>query len=758
MCTNNNFKSNDDFKKVALRQNAFYVPNFNDAFSPPNAQTLSFIKSLAEYGFGVSESLLHALNDTSDEDKQSFITLLSEILGTTLNWTPLVKDWQTPTNETPSGYWQTFLFNIKALFSDDKDNKDNATLLQCGHYIPNDLFELSRYNGCPYCGTPFEFESLTLKHQGSGLKLLNLWTDKDIHAYLQELLTSPVPLDATQTDSLKLLLKHITPSDETDIAIKETLVLVVDYYMDTHQPNLAGRYFKTPTDVLRYLWYKQTGFLQLIEPKTLIKQSTKNNRHYWQILDNRQIASQTKKDELKLKYSRKTCKIVAKWLNELPLSPKQSAQMMHPKRQMWVRFIRALRLHEYAKKDGFDNLKTLLDIFYRGDYPVWAGQVENHRLKNDITALALLKERPSVFARSLFANILRFGSKDTLAYFEPVAKSIPMRLLLTLNAYADSYFDKTAKRSVKTIIGTRKLIDVNPLVKQLSDDELKAIKADIKNLCLSELTKRFKNQVVEFGHCYIDPELMSIPLPIGDRMDNVQDFLPTLMGERFDLQGDTIRLFMQWGQGLPAQHLDMDLSCQIIYDDKTDYCAYFEKYPVGCRHSGDIREIPDMIGTAEYIEIDFETLNQHGAKFVSFTCHAYSVGDISPNLVVGFMDSKYPMTVSEKGVAYDPSCVIKQVKISRPLQKGLLFGVLDVKARQVIWLEMAFDGQTAMSLDGQAMTALLAKLANKITIGQLLHIKAKAHGWQIETDPSVADIVYDVAWARDLGNINQLLN
>ena len=62
-----------------------------------------------------------------------------------------------------------------------------------------------------------------------------------------------------------------------------------------------------------------------------------------------------------------------------------------------------------------------------------------------------------------------------------------------------------------------------------------------------------------------------------------------------------------------------------------------------------------------------------------------------------------------------------------------------------------------MSLDSQAMTALLAKLANKITIGQLLHIKAQAPGWQIETDPSLANVIYDTRWARDLANVNAML-
>lgn len=55
-----------------------------------------------------------------------------------------------------------------------------------------------------------------------------------------------------------------------------------------------------------------------------------------------------------------------------------------------------------------------------------------------------------------------------------------------------------------------------------------------------------------------------------------------------------------------------------------------------------------MVGTAEYIELSLPELAEAGAKYVTFTANAYSCGALSPNLVVGWMDSAYPMKVSEK--------------------------------------------------------------------------------------------------------------
>ena len=120
------------------------------------------------------------------------------------------------------------------------------------------------------------------------------------------------------------------------------------------------------------------------------------------------------------------------------------------------------------------------------------------------------------------------------------------------------------------------------------------------------------------------------------------------------------------------------------------------------------------------------------------------------------MDSKYKMKVSERtGVAYDPSAVIHQVRITQPLQKGLLFGVLDVEAKEIIWMELPFQGQVAQALSISGVNALLEKLNSKFTIGNLLKLKAEAQGLQMENDPTLADEVYDMQWAGQ-GKVSEL--
>ena len=772
--------------KIALRQNALYIPDSMVAQRAIQPGTLELVAALRRHGFGVSEDLLHAINGTNNEYRQLVVRTIKQILNVKLNWAPLIKNWEVPTRESAVDHIITAFYNQ---FPDLVKNDDyicywydyddyyeandiknynreyftpkHERFLACGHYIPYGTFPLWRYNGCPFCGTPFQLGKIESTEQGSKLKILDLWREHDANAYYQNLLASKTALDATQVDSLKRLLPYFSVDKKTTIEMKETLILVVDSYLLSEGNEVAaGACFRTPTDILRYLWYKKTRFLQLLPPKTIVAKNAKNYSHIVYSLNKSEEAKIEAKEELRLKYSRKECARVARWLNTLPLSAEKACELMHPKREMWVRFIRALRLAEYSKKKGFEKLAMLLDVFYHQKYEVWQSKVQQAYLNVDTnTVLGYLKERPSQFARSLFATMLWVGTEATIAAFKEVIDQVPMRLLFTLNNYADLYFTPHGTRSVKIITGDYVEVPKNQWVNLgYNEEQLAQMKTAIEELCLWVIRRKFAAYPNPHKTIFIDEQLYHLPLPIGDRSTTIHDFNATLMGTKFPLEGNEVRLFMQWGKDLPAQHLDMDLSCYIIFEEgckmKKDICFFDRLTATGCQHSGDIRSIPNKVGTAEYINIDVNILRRKKAKYVTFVCNAYSNGALSPNLVVGWMDSKHKMKVSERtGVAYDPSTVIHQVRITQPLQKGLLFGVLDVEKKEIIWLEVPFQGQVANDLSLSTVKALLSKLSAKTTIGNLLTLKAEAQGLQVVSDKALADEVYDRQWVAQ-GNVS----
>lgn len=739
-------------QNVSLRQKAVYIPqaaivNEQKALSE---RTGVLVANLRKLGYGVSEPLLRALNGTSPGFQAQLLATFREVMGVNKNWTPLVKGWDTPTGENFTDHIMTFFANVFQARGDR---------LQCGHIIPYGTFPLERYNGCPFCGTPFEAGEIEVFGQGSKVKVLDLWQEAELNQFFADLLASKTALDATQMDSLQILLAEL-PLPNAKIAMKETLMAVIDLAIKNGQAEKVQTLFTSPTDILRYLWFKKTGFLQIIEPKTILKRTKSNNKSRgFLTMTTGSKEKLAKKLELKLKYGREDAKIVAKWLNDMPLEAEKMAEIMHPKRGMWVRFIRALRLAEYSKKKGFEHLKELMDVFYNEAYEVWQGRVNHFRLRADASkTFALLKQRPGLFARSLFANMLWFGADETLAAFSEVIDKVPARLVFTLNMYAKNYFDKSQTRLVRPLGGVAKSISPNAMLNSYKNAELAQMCEKIEDLALLAMEKRFAAIKNENKTMFIDPYLFYMPVSIGDRSETVQDMPSALMGTRFPVEGNEVRLFMQWGTGLIAQHLDMDLSCHIAYEKTADICSYSRLVTTGCKHSGDIRSIPNKIGTAEYINLNIKELQAANAKFVTFTCNAYSSGALSPNLVVGWMDSKFPMKVSERtGVAYDPSCVQFQVRITQSVSKGLVFGVLDVEKAEIIWLEMPFAGQVVGGLNFKGVKALLDKLNSKLSVGNLLTIKAKAQGLALVETAEAADEAYTQQWAANAAAVTALL-
>jgi hypothetical protein len=241
----------------------------------------------------------------------------------------------------------------------------------------------------------------------------------------------------------------------------------------------------------------------------------------------------------------------------------------------------------------------------------------------------------------LFANMLWFGKDAPIEAFAAIIDKVPARLVFTLHMYGETYFVKGANRVVKPLGGNNKNISANRLLSLYDDNGLASMQTAVAQLCMLAMQKRFAAIATTNRTIYIDPMLFKIPLSIGERSETVQDLPSALMGSRFEVEGDTVRLFMQWGTGLPAQHMDMDLSCHIAYASATEICSYSRLVATGCKHSGDIRSIPTQVGTAEYIDININDLRKANARYVTFTCNAYSYGAITPNLVVGWMNSQF---------------------------------------------------------------------------------------------------------------------
>ncbi|HRE90103.1 MAG TPA: hypothetical protein PK095_13295 [Myxococcota bacterium] len=737
--------------RVALRHQAIFLPApDHEQAAASRSELMCFVGDLARLGFGLDEGALRLIPELSNEQLENIVTVLRENANVDLSWAPLVRGWDVPPTETFADYFATFLathFGVE------------GTRLACGHLIPEGTFRLERYTGCPFCGTPFEHHSPELLGAGSRLTVLGTWREEDARLALENLLRSPVPLDATQRDSLSLLLAAL-PLPETSIAIKETAMAVIDALVEAGRELEALGLFETPADVLRYLWFKKTGQLRLVRPAVIIRRKLENQGMQKRgARDRRAAALEAERSALALRYGRRECARVAAWLEALPGELKELAASMHPQRAMWTRFIRALRLPEYARRPDRTRLARLLDLFYRADHPRWLGELERLTLDNDPRALTMLATRPGLFMRRLLPTLVRFGARSVFEHLRQVAERVPLRLFLSLLNHAARCLDPSAQRLVSPLGDRPRLIPGPAYVDRLERAERDALLGALEDFARSEMQRRFARTPNKARTVWIDPALRRMPLPIGERSDNIQELPAPLMGARFPVQGQVVRLFMSWGRGLPAQHLDMDLSAAVIYDDRAERCYFGMKTIPGCQHSGDIQSIPDQVGTAEYIEVDVGRLDELGARHVVFTCNAWTRGELSPDLVVGWMGSEHAMEISATtGVAYDPSCVQQQIRITSTLAKGLAFGVLDVGAREVIWAELVFDGAMVHNLNHDNVKVLLARLEGRLSIGEILGLRAAAQGVRVVEREADADEVFTARWGLDAVGVMRLLD
>jgi len=388
-------KSEEKRIKTALRYQALYIPDeWTDQNQTSNGDAAVFTAALSKLGFGLREEAFAAVKILKPESLGIIADIFQKIMGVRKNWTPMIKNWIVPTGVSAEDHLITLFANVFGA---------EGTEMPCGHMIPDGTFPLERYNGCPFCGTPFEFGEIEYKGQGSKLKILELWKEDDLDKCLAYLLESRTALDVTQMDSLLLLLSEF-PLSDVEIKMKETRMAVLDHLLKKDKRDEFISLMKTPADLMRYLWFKHTGFFQLVRPKTVRRRKRSNARALYflktaeKVKEEMKEAERAAKNEIKLKFSRNICLLSAEVLNRLELKAETAAEIMHPHRGMWVRFIRALRLSEYAKKDGFEKLKKLLDVFYNESYEVWAGRLEKYRKEKDPRALELLKERPGVFS------------------------------------------------------------------------------------------------------------------------------------------------------------------------------------------------------------------------------------------------------------------------------------------------------------------------------------------------------------------------
>ena len=756
---------NTALQRVALRSLALYLPDPAPERAPLSPHAAASVATLASFGFSLTEEALARFAALSDRNRDDILRTVAEVYRADANWTPLVRDWLTPTGQTPLDMLMAAFCNV---IDAEHPGAVPGTRLSCGCLIPDGIFPLSRYTGCPLCGTPFETSAGVNFGGECKLKVLGVFTDDMASALMRSLLEQRTPLDASQASTLSMLLAVFPVPALVEVPMKETMVLAAQALFAADRPAQAARLLRTPADVLRFLWAERTGVPRILRPATLVGMSAASWSHVCPLLDASAEAAEGRARSLHLHYPRSRGRMIAAVLENMDMKPEAMAANMHPNREMWVHMIRALRLTEHARRPRFPRLARLLDIFYNGTYAVPQQGVDTALRQGLIdVAAGLLQKRPGAFARQLFSVMLKEWAvarsfEKTISAFAQCAHQLPTRLLLGLANNADAYFNADPDSLKLVIIATGLPHEIYPNDKiGTTPAEVRAeMYRAVRRVAMNALSRGYAAMPhPELGKIYIAPELFIIPLPAGDRSALVSEVGTVLPGMRLPVEGSKVRMFLHWGLGMKACHLDLDLTALILYPDHREECAFYNLSPTGAQHSGDMRAIPDDVGTAEYIELDLPALRRAGAQQVVFTAECYSGGAMPPGTLVGWMAASSPMTVdAATGVSYDPATVQQLLTLPRSAGwRAITFGMLNVLSGKVTVLAIPGMDQVAGENAAEFAKKALEKLGNKITIGQALKLYAQAQGLEIVDAPADDSLNFADESLQDIPALLQLL-
>ncbi|MBP3511103.1 MAG: hypothetical protein J6K19_03570 [Prevotella sp.] len=445
-----------------------------DMSSAVASHVLVFAFRLKDKGYYLSEELLHALCQLDTKELECISEVISTEKGINLLLHRHLRMFNKIISTSDSArfeYWMQMLFKRKRL--------SRFTALPCGHNIPNGIFPLAKYHGCPFCGAQFQASDLRYRGKRGRLNELRLFTDEDIVKLYHTLLCSTALLNGVRKDCLGHLLATYPVPENIVMENNDTVLYVMRILVEQGRAGEASRCIRTPTDILRYLWYEKTGYLQIIEPKKCFQNAAREKSPG---------TVDDMKRQLRLKYSRKECRRVAAWLNSIPMPAAEAAEDMNPKRGMWVRMIHALRLGEYSRRKGYEHLAEILDVFYKKEYTTWQGAID--KAADADAVLKMLKERPGLFARCLFSTMLRFGAEATINAFNEISDELPLRRLQLLVYLAYSYFNPGKSRLARPVTGGRYRIPVNKHLHQYSKEERWAMVRMVGNVYRASIQRR----------------------------------------------------------------------------------------------------------------------------------------------------------------------------------------------------------------------------------------------------------------------------
>lgn len=602
-------------------------------FECPTAVVATFGKNLEALGFVPSRALFDRLRTQPPEEVgriyREILPILERMLGTHRAFRPMYPNFPAQVmaasdlelyGNALAHYWGSFV-------ADATSQPDYILLPSYPKDEREPLAEPVRLRVIDL-GSQADFEAIFTGLVGSNGSLSE--SDKEVVAWFVE----------DQGDDLPRLLPPEIPQ-------KENLALLAGLLLKRSEPTFLLPHLKTATDVLRVAVVMSEGDVSLAAPTKFRKFSRRERRFFLRALE--------------------SCGEITEDMLRRPGAWTRLGEILHPSEYK----ARYPKVHE-----AFDTLRN------NKPFDTFESKVEaGLRHRNLGTVVALLKQRPGVFARRLDHLLRLGGGPDAVAAFLEVADRVATPVLLQVGHHfrarplgheVRAFFPKGNTAKVQVVEGA-----LAPLPIELTTAVADGIR--------SVLVDRFA-QLPALGQVRVDEALKNFLVPFAQRSAS-KSLRTVAQGSRLDLpDAPILRLFLWWKNG--KGRTDIDLSAVLLGDDwdRLGHVAYFNLRDagLGCYHSGDIVDAPQ--GACEFIDLDVAALRAGGVRSVvmclnSFTSQPYC--DL-PECFAGWMARQAPQSgeVFEARTVQDRIDLASDTSVSIPL-------VLDLEACKAIWADVA---------------------------------------------------------------------
>lgn len=356
----------------------------------------------------------------------------------------------------------------------------------------------------------------------------------------------------------------------------------------------------------------------------------------------------------------------------------------------WIRL--GERLHPGEWSERFPKSFQAFAIL-RQDTPFLTtnGRVESALARKEVPeALQVLRTRPGDLARRL-DHLLRSctdsdASTAVLDAFLASSSRLATPLLFQVRHYFLHREENRKARRLRVFLpkgAVAKAQGIENTLPELSE----SVCSTVVEICEAALQERF-GQLPSLGNVYIDPKLKNYPVPFALR--SASKALRTVTrGSRLPIpNGDTIRLFLWWKNGV--SRTDIDLSAVLFNTEFTyqNLVSYYNLKQYGGVHSGDIVDAPQ--GASEFIDLSIPKLKELGIRYIVMSLHSYSQQPFVelPECFAGWMSRQKPGS----GEVYEPRTVQDKLDLSADTRIALPL-ILDIATRELIWCDLALTRQ-----------------------------------------------------------------